>query len=408
MKLGLPELLWYGNTTLEIDLPDEWDVEVCPMRGAGRKPLTLAEMEEAIKNPIGSPSLKELAKNKKRAVIIFDDITRPTRIYEIAPIVIRELVSGGIKEDDITFVCALGNHGAHTSHEFRKKLGTDIMERFRIFNHNPYESCEYVGETSRGTKLMINREVMEADLKIGIGCVTAHANVGFSGGGKILLPGVAHYDSSAHYHIDVNAQAPETTGLGKFDDNVLRFNIEEAARMAGLDFKIDVIVNERGATTALFAGDFLEQHMQAVELAKDVYAAEPRPRNKDLVITNAFAKANEMAIAILCGGLGLENFTGTIVVIANAPEGQVVHYLLRSFGTNYGGRQYPAGTIPPSFNVIIMAPYMDKNFGDWLSNPEAITWTKSWEETMGILKESFGDGSRVAVVPNATMQYYDS
>jgi nickel-dependent lactate racemase len=408
MKVGLPELIWYGNTTLEIDFPDDWDVELCPMRGAGRKPLTISEMEESILNPIGSPRLKELASGKKSAVIIFDDITRPTRIYELAPIVIRELVAGGIAEDDITFVCALGNHGAHTSHEFRKKLGTEILEKFRVFNHNAYENCEYVGETSRGTKLMVNREVMKADIKVGIGCVTAHPNVGFSGGGKIILPGVSLYDSSAHYHIEVNAQAPETTGLGNYDNNVLRFDIEEAARMAGLDFKIDVIVNDRGATTAVFAGDFIEQHKEAIKLAKDVYATDPRPRNKQIVVTNAFAKANEMPIAILCGALALENFSGTVVIIANAPEGQVTHYLLRSFGRDYGGRNYPVGVVPPTLNVILVAPYFDRTFVDWVSNPEIIKRTESWNEALNILKESFGPNTRVAVVPNATMQYYDS
>ncbi len=408
MKVGLPELIWYGNTTLEIDFPDDWNVELCPMRGAGRKPLTISEMEKAILNPIGSPRLKDLAKGKKSAVIIFDDITRPTRIYELAPVVIRELVAGGIDEDDITFVCALGNHGAHTSHEFRKKLGTEILEKFRVFNHNAYENCEFVGETSRGTKLWVNREVMKADIKVGIGCVTAHPNVGFSGGGKIILPGVSHYDSSSHYHIEVNAQAPETTGLGNFDNNVLRFDIEEAARMAGLDFKIDVIVNDRGATTAVFAGDFIEEHKEAIKLAKDVYATDPRPRNKDIVVTNAFAKANEMPIAILCGALALENFSGTVVIIANAPEGQVTHYLLRSFGRDYGGRNYPVGVVPPTLNVILVAPYFDRTFVDWVSNPELIRRTKSWEEALNILKESFGPNTRVAVVPNATMQYYDS
>ena len=261
MKVSLPQLLWYGNTTLEMDLPDDWDVEICPMRGAKRKPLTLNEMEDAIHKPIGSPRLKELAKNKKTAVIIFDDITRPTRVDELAPIVIRELTAGGIDEEDITFVCALGTHGAHTFHEFRKKLGTEIVEKFRVFNHNIYENCVEVGTTSRGTKLMVNREFAQADVKVGIGCVTAHAQVGFSGGGKIILPGISHIDSITHYHLDVEAMDPDSTGLGKFDNNVLRFDIEEAAKLSGLDFKVDVIVNDRGETTAVFAGDVLEARM---------------------------------------------------------------------------------------------------------------------------------------------------
>jgi nickel-dependent lactate racemase len=408
MKIELPELLWYGNSTLAVDLPDDWEVTLSPMRGAGRKALTTKEMEAAVNKPIGSPTLKELAKGKKRAVIIFDDFTRPTRIDQIAPIVIRELVTGGINEDDITFVCALGNHGALTNHEFRKKLGDELLEKFRVFNHNPYENCEYVGTTSRGTKVMVNKEVMQADLKIGIGCVTAHPQTGFSGGGKIVLPGVAHYDSSSHYHIQVYGQDPATCGLGNFDKNVMRFDIEEAGRLASLDFKIDAIFNDRGQTTALFAGDFMEEHKEAVKLAKDVYAADPRPKNNNLVLCNAFAKANEMAIAILCGGMSLENFSGTIVIFANAPEGQVTHYLLRSFGRDYGGRQYPVGIVPPSLSVIIVAPHPERNFGDWVRNPEVITFARSWDEILPSLSEKFGKGTRVGVLHDATMMYFDS
>ncbi|MFP4453142.1 MAG: lactate racemase domain-containing protein, partial [Desulfobacterales bacterium] len=138
MRVRLPQLLWYENNTLEIDLPDDWDVEICPMKGAGRPLLTVEQMEAAILNPIESPRIRDIAKGKKTAVIVFDDMTRPTRTYELAPIVLKELEAGGIKKQDITFVCALGAHGALTQIELRKKLGTHILEHYRIFNHNPY------------------------------------------------------------------------------------------------------------------------------------------------------------------------------------------------------------------------------------------------------------------------------
>lgn len=406
MRVQLPQLIWYGNTALEIDLPDDWAVEICSMRGGTHPPLTIAQMKKAICNPIASPRLRDLAKGKKTAVIVFDDMTRPTRTYELAPIVLEELAAAGLGEEAITFVCALGTHGALTQHELRKKLGSRIVEKYRVFNHNCYENCVALGTTSYGTPVMINREVMAAEVKIGIGCVTAHAQTGFSGGGKLLLPGVAHMDTISHYHLEVHAQAPKTTGLGKHDGNIMRLNIEEAAQMVGLDFKIDVLFNGRGATTAVFAGCLPAVHAQAVALAKEVYDTQPRPRNKQLVIANAFAKANEMPIAVLVGMLALDDFKGTVVVIANSPEGQVVHYLLGRFGRAYGGRQYPISTIPGSIDLIIMAPYYDKTFGDWFSNPEVITWTRDWESTLAILAKKFSADTRVAVIPNATMQYY--
>jgi nickel-dependent lactate racemase len=333
-------------------------------------------------------------------------MTRPTRVEQLGPIVVEELLEAGLSEGQISFVCALGTHGALTQHELRRKVGSEILERFRVYNHNCYENCVEVGTTTRGTRLKVNREVMSADLKIGIGCVTAHAQVGFSGGGKIVLPGVSHMDSIAHYHIDVQAQAPRTTGLGRFDENVMRLDIEEAARMAGLDFKIDVLVNERGDTTHVFAGDFEQAHAQAVALAKGHYATVPRPRGMNVVIANAFCKPNEMAIAVLVGALGLQQLKGTVVVIANAPEGQVIHYLLGRFGEDYGGRQYPIAPLFPTIDLIIQTPYPDKTFGDWFSNPEKIVWSKSWAETRRLLEKKHGPGTKVAIVPSGTMAYH--
>jgi nickel-dependent lactate racemase len=406
MKIELPQLIWYGNTTLEFELPPEWEVEVCPMRGADRRSLTEAEIEQALSRPLDSPPLEELAKKRRRAVIVFDDMTRPTRVFEIAPPVIRALLAGGMAERDITFVCALGTHGALTQNEFRKKLGRDVVERFRVFNHNCYDSCVEVGTTSRGTRVKVNREVMEADLRIGIGCVTAHAQAGFSGGGKIILPGVCHIDTVAHHHIEVEAKARETTGLGNYDRNVLRLNSEEAARLAGLDFKIDAVVNARGQTAALFAGEFLQAHAEAVNLARDACLTEPRPRDKDLAICNAFAKPNELAIAYLVGILALKRFTGTVVIIADAPEGQVVHYLLGRFGRSYGGPQYPVAQVLPSTRLIIQAPHPDRTFADWFTNADDVVLSRDWSATLRALGKSLGPHPRVAVLPSATMQYY--
>ncbi len=405
MRLSLPQLLWYGNTTLELDFPDSWQVRVFPMRGAGRPPMDLQQMEQAVGDPFDSPRLSDLARGKSKAVILFDDMTRPTRVAELGPLVVRELLQGGLDEDHISFVCALGAHGPLSQNELRKKVGEELLRRFRVYNHNCYEHCVDLGTTLRGTKLMVNRHVMSADLKIGIGCVTAHAQTGFSGGGKIVLPGVSHIDSISHYHIDVQRQAPQTTGLGKFDNNVLCEDIAEAVRMAGLDFKIDVIVNQSGQTTHVFAGEVAQTHAAAVAVAKEHYALDPRPTENDVMVANAFAKPDEMAIAVLVGALGLGNASGTVAVIADAPEGQVVHYLLSRFGDDYGGRQYPIARVPGNLNLIIQAPHLDKTFGDWFANPDAITWTQNWQQTLALLRDRHGDHAKVGVVPNATMAY---
>ena len=406
MRITLPELLWYGNQTTEIDLPDDWNVEVYPMNGADVAPMTIAQMETAINSPIGTSRISELAQGKKRAVIIFDDMTRPTRVYELAPLVIKELKAGGVADENITLVCALGTHGELTANEFRKKVGPELLTKYRVFNHNIYENCVEIGTTTRGTKMMINREVAEADLKITIGCVTAHPQAGFSGGGKLILPGVSHVDSISHYHLQVSSMDAGSTGPGKYPDNILQMEIEEAGKMAGVDFSVNIMVNGRGATTHIFAGDLIQVYHEAVKLAADHYATTPSPQNKQLAISNAFVKANEMAIAYGLGAMALKDFTGTVVVIANSPEGQVVHKLLGRWGTEYGGRQYPISTVLPNLNLIIQAPYLERTFADWFSNPEEVTFTRSWEETMALIGPQFGAGTEVAVIPTGTMQYY--
>ncbi len=405
MKLKVPQLLWYGNSELELDFPDFWDVHFLPPKGHDRPRLRPQEMERAFDNPIGTQRIRELARGKREAVIIFDDFTRPTPIGEIAPFILAELKEAGIPDDHIRFVAALGTHGAHDNHALRKKLGQEILERYPVYNHNPYENCTPLGKTSRGTPLAVNREVMSCDLKIGVGCIISHPQLGFGGGSKIILPGVAHIDSIDHFHREVMASAPQTTGMGNYDENVMRFDAEEAARMADLDVKVDALFNMRGQVSALFVGDPLLEHQEGVKLAKEVYASEGIS-GADIAVSNSFAKANEAGISILAAIRSIKLPGGTIVLIMNAPEGQITHYLLRSFGKTYGGRQYVQRTIPPSaFKVIVLNPLKDLTCVDWFADAQSVTWAKDWGEVMDELRASYPDGAKVAVYPDGTMQY---
>ena len=117
----LPSLLWYGNTGLELQFPEEWSIHICAMPGANRPTLSLEAIKGALSKPIGSKKISSLAAGREEAVIIFDDMTRPTRTYEIVPFILDELRKGGIQDDHIRFVDALGCHGADD--EDRSKNG---------------------------------------------------------------------------------------------------------------------------------------------------------------------------------------------------------------------------------------------------------------------------------------------
>ena len=405
MKLTLPQLLWYDNSQLELEFPDSWDVHFLPPKGHDRPKLTPQQIEQAFANPIGTQRIRDLARGKKEVVILFDDITRPTRTYEILPYVLRELEQAGITDAQVRLIAALGSHGAHDNHALRKKLGQETLERFPVYQHNPWENCVPVGTTSHGTPLAVNREVMSCDLKIGIGCILPHPQVGFGGGGKIILPGVAHIDSIEHFHGKVMESAPQTTGPGNYDENVMRFDAEEAAKLAGLDVAIDALMNMRGEMSALFVGDPVQEHREGVKLAKQVYATEGIS-GADIAVTNAFVKSNEAAIAIMIAIRSIKLPGGTVVMNMNAPEGQIVHYLLRSFGKSYGGRRYVQRKVPTGgFKVIVLNPLRDLTCVDMFGDAQSVIWAKNWGEVMDELRTSYPDGAKVAVYPDGTMQY---
>ncbi|MCX5995859.1 MAG: lactate racemase domain-containing protein, partial [Chloroflexi bacterium] len=259
VKIRLPQLAWYDNNELEIEFPPSWEVSVCYMKGHQRRALGEKGYREAFAKPIGTKRIRELARGKKEVAIIFDDMSRPTRVAEIVPYVLEELKAAGVKDESIRFIAAVGAHGALTRLDFAKKLGEEALCRFPVYNHNPYENCTYLGETSNGTPVAVNAEVMNCDFKIGIGSLLPHPLTGFGGGGKIILPGVASIDTMAAHHRDLILKLltqgrDPGIGIATFESNLLRLDIEEAARMAGLDVKIDTVLNGRGQTTAVFVG----------------------------------------------------------------------------------------------------------------------------------------------------------
>jgi hypothetical protein len=193
-------------------------------------------------------------------------------------------------------------------------------------------------------------------------------------------------------------------GVATYESNVMRHDIDEAARMAGLDVKIDTVLNGRGQTTAVFVGDPIAAYAEGVKLAREVYATTPTEK-PDIVVLNTYCKANEAVLAIpLLGGL----LPADLVLIANAPEGQVLHYLMRSFGKNLGGRLWTRPTVPlQDVNTfIVLTPYIDIAGADWLAPPEHIVRARTWPEVLRRLSKDHGKKAKVAVIPDGTMQYF--
>jgi len=409
-NIKLPQLAWHGVKELEIPLPESWQVEVCNMAGYNRPRLEPDEIKKIITNPIGMPPLREYARGKKEVVIIFDDMARVTRVAEIIPHVLEELTAAGIKDSQIRFIAACGCHAAMNRADFAKKLGEDVLKRFPVYNHAPYGKCVYAGTTTSGIKVRINAEVMKCDLKIGIGSIVPHIMAGFGGGNKIVLPGVAAYGTIVAMHTSRKSSGSDRvqdtiTGMGAYEDNPRRRDINEAADIVGLDMKIDAVVNMWGETAAIFAGAPAPAYTAALEEAVAHYLT-PAARDKDIVIANTFAKANEAISGLLVAFPSVSPRGGDVVLIANAPEGQITHYLMGPFGNSIGGYLGLQMKVPPQVNrLIIFTEYPELSGKRYLEDTDRVIMVHDWQDVLKLLEEKYEFGAKVAVYPNADIQY---
>jgi len=374
------------------------------MAGHDFSPLSDSQIQEAFENPIGTPRIRDLARGKQKVVILFDDLARPTPTGEILPFVFRELTEGGVSAERIRLMCATGCHRPLTREEMIRKLGHEVVENYRCFNHNVYEHHVHVGTTSRGTPVLINREAAGCDLKIGMGVILPHHNAGYGGGAKILIPGVAALDTIAHNHIEVTKENQELVGLGKVKNNPMRLDIEEGARIAGLDVIVDVVLNHTKGILGIFVGDVVEGHREGVAFANKALRTENRGKS-DLMVVNTFPIEESPGKARWCGRESLSD-GGDVVVIWQG-TGQLPHYLLGTWGSNYGGRKWNKPgpfRFPQARKLFIYAESLSKVEQQWWGSEDRVLWYRDWGQLIDALRPRHGPGTRVMIYPYATLQ----
>jgi len=409
-KIKVPQLAWYETKELELPIPDSWQVEICNMKGYNCPALRPDEIKAPISKPIGIPPLRELAKGKKEVVIIFDDMTRVTRVAEIVPFVLEELAAAGIPDKRIRFIAALGLHSTMWRQHFVKKLGEEVVSRFSVYNHNPFGNCTYVGTTSTyKTRVFANEEVMKCDLKIAIGSVVPHPGTGFSGGGKIILPGVVSFETTDWNHMMLaktrqEHQDSSITGMGIYDNNPMRYDVNEAANLVGLDMVINCLVNTWGETVSIYAGATEPTHAASAKEAKTHYLT-PRAEGKDIVIANTFAKVNETLIGLGIAYPAVNTVGGDVVLIANCPEGQITHYLGGPFGKTTWAKQHRRSELPQHVNNLIIYNEYPHPGSSFLEKNNKILYLDRWDKLLQVLQKSHGTDTKVAVYPNAEIQY---
>jgi lactate racemase len=282
--------------------PDSWDL-----------------IRVSLTNPIGTPPLREMLRPGQSVVLIVDDNTRQTPTKQILPTIVGELNQAGIPNDDIRAVIASGTHRPMTQKEKIEKYGNEMLSRIRFLDHDykdPTKLVDY-GTTTRGTRILVNRDVVQSDFRIAIGNIIPHYPTGWSAGAKAVLPGVAGEETVAQMHF-LGCRAP---ALGEVN-TPMRMEMEDFAAKIGLSFILNTILNREGQLVNAVAGHFVSAHRAGVKISQAVYG-QPISGLADLTISSTspidfdlFQADKGISSAELATKLG-----GEIILVSGCIEG---------------------------------------------------------------------------------------
>lgn len=399
----VPWAAWFGDSLHALDLPAEWDVRLYPPRDG--PDVGEEGIARAFANPIGTPPIHEIARGKKTAAIVIDDLSRPTEGARLLPRILGELRDAGVGPDDVRIVLGVANHRQMMREDVIKKVGRATLDLLEVVNHFSWHNCVPVGTTSRGTPIALNRDVMAADVKILVGSIVPHPTPGYSGGAKLVVPGIASIETCRRWH---GPEGP-ATGLG-IDASEARLDAEEAGRLAGIDCIVNAITNSRRQIAGLVVGDLVEAHRAGVRIARQVYAT-PVPHDVDVGIFNAFPKDNEFLQMGNCLNVyhsvpadrPIVNARGTVVQCSASSEGPGFHSLMGagmpldwpgSFGEEVAPR-----------DLLIYAPGVtSRDLNPATRNDPKVTFCPTWPDVVTGLREKHGGHARVAIFPCASIQ----
>ena len=270
MRLTVP----FGGRTIWLDV-DAQRAEVQVARAAD--PGAAGSWEDVVAAslvaPIGALPIEAQDLRGKRVTVITDDWGRPTPAHRVVPLLLERLSRTGVADDDVTFVTASGMHDPMTRDDLVRKLGADVVARYRCVSHDAgdWEMLRFVGISAMGTPVWANRYVVDADYVVGLGRVALHVTHGYEGGYKLILPGVSGFDTILRDH-SFNYALDSVPGL---HENPSRAETDAVGRMVGIDFLINVVANRHDEPVAAFAGAVEPVHQRAMAFGDaQVWGAE--------------------------------------------------------------------------------------------------------------------------------------
>ena len=293
-----------------------------PKSGAESEQSQIDSIVSALGRPIGLPRLGYLVRKSQKVLILVDDYIRNTPTQLILPPVMEELSVAGVLPEDIKFMVASGLHRLTTYEEKVRKVGRDIIENYAVLDHNwhKHDALVQLENSSRGTEIWVNKEVLAADFVIGIGQIIPHMVAGFAGGAKIVQPGVCGAITTDQTHwLSACYQSSEI--FGKID-NPIRQEMNEVGVRAGLKFIVNTIQDATGKICRCVCGDPVEAFKSGCKTAVDIYGA-PVPAPADIVLADSYPGDVELwqaGKAIYAAGLALKP-NGILILVSPCPEG---------------------------------------------------------------------------------------
>ncbi|NOY43991.1 MAG: nickel-dependent lactate racemase [Deltaproteobacteria bacterium] len=318
--------LWYGTRGLEVRLPERCRVHV--VRKNATEPLDdpAGAVRRALESPIGTAPLRDFARGGGRACVLVCDITRPVPNGLLLPAILRELEEAGVPEDRVTILIATGLHRPATEEEKRFIVGDEaVYGSVRVENHHAgdHDAHVFLGETRRGTPVLLDRRFVEAEVRIVTGLIEPHFMAGYSGGRKVVTPGIAHRDTILAIHSPGFMEHPRASSC-VLDGNPLHEEQLEILRMIGPMFAVNTVVDENRRLVFVNGGDIVKSHQEAVAHAKSI-SEVILPRKFHTVLTSAggfpLDKTYYQTVKGMVTALGILEPGGRIVIVSECSEG---------------------------------------------------------------------------------------
>jgi len=308
----------FGKGKIKLDIPGKNIIDVVT---ADSQSINIEEdkvIADALNNPIESKKLSEIARDKKDAVVLVSDITRPCPSYKFLPYIVGELKAGGISNIKVIF--GVGIHRKHTKSEKIKLVGDYVAKNVDLIDSDK-SRCKLIGKTSYGTPVEVFEEALDTDILIATGNIEYHYFAGYSGGAKAVMPGVCSYSSIRANH---SMMLDDKAVAGSYKDNPVRADIEEAGKMLGIDFIFNVIVDDKKNIIAAVSGKNNTAFLEGIKIYDLIYKKEVKD-TADIVITSPGGYPKD--INLYQSHKALENIKdvvscgGKIILIAKCSEG---------------------------------------------------------------------------------------